>query len=108
VYGYDDFNENQLDVLEQFVLNRKCGLLVAHTGAGKSLLFQLPLFLDDKYNSGKVTIVVVPTVSLMFDHLREIEAIKMVLALFNLYNLCSDHVSVVFIVCECVFLLFVW
>ena len=61
------------------MLNKRFVLLVQHTGAGKSLAFQLPLFLDDKYNSGTVTVVVLPTISLMHDHMRELDAINKVL-----------------------------
>ncbi|KAG8390992.1 hypothetical protein BUALT_Bualt01G0141700 [Buddleja alternifolia] len=60
-FGYPSMKGFQKEVLAAWIKNQDC-LVLAATGSGKSLCFQLPALL-----SGKVVVVVSPLISLMHD-----------------------------------------
>lgn len=61
-YGYDGFRENQREVLEALVENKRDVFCCMATGSGKSICYQLPALLTNK-----VSVVVSPLISLMED-----------------------------------------
>ena len=66
-FGKQSFKEWQLKII-QAVLEKQNTLVIQLTGSGKSLCFQFPSVV-----TGKITVVLVPTISLMLDqvaHLR--------------------------------------
>ena len=69
VFGYETFREGQRDVIEA-VVDGQDVLAIMPTGAGKSLTFQLPSYVQQK----GLTIIVSPLLSLIEDqmlHIRE-------------------------------------
>ncbi|KAI3445356.1 hypothetical protein Pfo_002021 [Paulownia fortunei] len=60
-FGYSSLKGFQKEVLEAWLANQDC-LVLAATGSGKSLCFQVPALL-----SGKVVVVISPLISLMHD-----------------------------------------
>lgn len=66
IYGYDNFNPGQIDIIEN-VIAREDTIGILPTGGGKSLCYQLPGIL----HSG-LTLVVCPIKSLMRDQVREL------------------------------------
>src|SRR5689334_12141399 len=66
--GYDTFRPGQREAIEQLVLRRKL-LLVAPTGGGKSLTYQLPASLFRG-----TTVVVSPLISLMNDQVTALSS----------------------------------
>ena len=69
VFGYDEFNPGQIEVIEN-VLVREDTIGILPTGGGKSLCYQLPGIL-----SGGLTLVVCPIKSLMRDQVQELQQI---------------------------------
>ena len=66
-FGYDDFRPNQRDLVEQVLAGRDI-LGVMPTGAGKSLVYQIPALLLPG-----LTLVVSPLISLMKDQVAGLE-----------------------------------
>jgi ATP-dependent DNA helicase RecQ len=66
--GYDGFRPGQREAIETLLAERRL-LLVAPTGGGKSLIYQLPAIL-----LGGTTVVVSPLISLMHDQVAALEA----------------------------------
>ena len=66
--GYEDFRDGQREAIETILEQRKL-LLVAPTGGGKSLVYQLPASLLPG-----TTVVVSPLIALMNDQVRGLEA----------------------------------
>jgi len=64
------FKDWQLDVIKATV-DGKNSLIVQPTGSGKSLCFQFPGVV-----TGKITVVLMPTVSLILDQFRRLEAAR--------------------------------
>ncbi|KAM0951120.1 putative DNA helicase [Dioscorea sansibarensis] len=60
-FGFSSLKSFQKEALEAWLANRDC-LLLAGTGSGKSLCFQIPALL-----SGKIVVVISPLISLMHD-----------------------------------------
>ncbi|CAN0914182.1 ATP-dependent DNA helicase Q-like SIM [Linum grandiflorum] len=60
-FGYQSLKSFQKEALAAWVANQDC-LILAATGSGKSLCFQLPALL-----TGKVVVVISPLISLMHD-----------------------------------------
>ncbi|KAL3843948.1 hypothetical protein ACJIZ3_001351 [Penstemon smallii] len=60
-FGFSSLKEFQKEVLAAWLANQDC-LVLAATGSGKSLCFQVPALL-----SGKVVVVISPLISLMHD-----------------------------------------
>ncbi|MCG8672783.1 MAG: DEAD/DEAH box helicase, partial [Pseudomonadales bacterium] len=69
VYGYEDFNPGQIDIIEN-VIQREDTIGILPTGGGKSLCYQLPGIL-----SSGLTLVVCPIKSLMRDQVKELKEI---------------------------------
>lgn len=67
-FGFKEFRPGQLDVL-QAVMSRRDTLAVLPTGGGKTLLYQLPTYLNDR-----LTIVISPLISLMQDQVDRLHA----------------------------------
>ena len=61
VFGYEDFRPGQRDIVEK-VMKGDDGVVIMHTGGGKTLCFTLPAVLSEG-----LTVVVTPTISLMQD-----------------------------------------
>jgi ATP-dependent DNA helicase RecQ len=66
--GYEGFRPGQREAIETLLAERRL-LLVAPTGGGKSLIYQLPALL-----LGGTTVVVSPLISLMHDQVAALEA----------------------------------
>ena len=66
-FGYDDFRPNQRDLVEQVLAGRDV-LGVMPTGAGKSVVYQIPALLLPG-----LTLVVSPLISLMKDQVAGLE-----------------------------------
>ena len=65
-FGYDDFLDNQRQVIGRIISgNDLC--VVMPTGAGKSLCYQLPALLADGF-----TLVVSPLIALMLDQVQSL------------------------------------
>ncbi|KAH7655004.1 DNA helicase protein [Dioscorea alata] len=60
-FGFSSLKSFQKEALEAWLTNRDC-LVLAATGSGKSLCFQIPALL-----SGKIVVVISPLISLMHD-----------------------------------------
>ncbi|XP_077218868.1 RECQ helicase SIM isoform X2 [Tasmannia lanceolata] len=60
-FGFSSLKSFQKEALEAWLANRDC-LVLAATGSGKSLCFQIPALL-----TGKVVVVISPLISLMHD-----------------------------------------
>ncbi|KAH7655006.1 DNA helicase protein [Dioscorea alata] len=60
-FGFSSLKSFQKEALEAWLANRDC-LVLAGTGSGKSLCFQIPALL-----SGKIVVVISPLISLMHD-----------------------------------------
>ena len=69
VFGFDEFRPTQRDVIASVLAGRDT-LAVMPTGGGKSLCYQLPALLFDG-----LTVVVSPLISLMYDQLRQLDAV---------------------------------
>ncbi len=67
-FGKQSFKEWQLKVI-QGVLEGRNALVVQPTGSGKSLCFQFPTVV-----TGKMTVVLVPTISLMLDQVAHLKS----------------------------------
>src|SRR5688572_9291272 len=83
--GYTSFRPGQREAVETILTQRRL-LLVAPTGGGKSLIYQLPATV-----LGGTTLVVSPLVSLMHDQVAALEA-RGVSATFLAATLDADEV----------------
>ncbi|NWW14676.1 RECQ4 helicase, partial [Oreocharis arfaki] len=70
ILGYDSFRPGQAEAVMR-ILSGLSTLVVLPTGMGKSLCYQLPAFLYHK-NSGAVSLVISPLVSLMEDQISSL------------------------------------
>ena len=76
--GYDKIMDNQRRVVEAYVAGRDV-LMVAPTGSGKSLVFQIAPFVFDFINHGvresigSVCLVIAPLLSLMRDQVASLQ-----------------------------------
>lgn len=77
VFGYTDFREGQLEVIEQ-VASGKDALVVMPTGGGKSICFQIPALL-----SAGICFVISPLISLMKDQVDTLRACGVPAAYLN-------------------------
>ena len=70
VFGFEAWRPLQKEVINATLSRRDC-FVVAPTGAGKSLLYQLPALLPAPHQTG-ITLVVAPLVSLIHDQVRPV------------------------------------
>ena len=76
-FGFDDFLDNQREVVETVLSGRDCCVIMP-TGAGKSLCYQLPLLLKAGYG-----IVVSPLIALMKDQVDALRGKGIAAGLIN-------------------------
>ena len=67
VFGYDDFKENQIDIIKT-ILNGKNAFVLMPTGSGKSLCYQIPSIIRNG-----VGIVISPLIALMEDQVKGLQ-----------------------------------
>lgn len=67
VFGYEDFRDNQLEIIET-VCHGKDAFVLMPTGSGKSVCFQIPSILSDGMG-----IVVSPLIALMEDQVKGLQ-----------------------------------
>ena len=77
VFGYDQFRENQLEIIEH-TLSGQDGLAIMPTGGGKSICYQIPAIIFPN-----VTIVISPLISLMKDQVESLRANGVEVAYYN-------------------------
>ena len=77
VFGYSEFREGQLDIINHATNQRDC-LVIMPTGGGKSLCFQIPALVLPG-----LTIVVSPLISLMKDQVDSLQANGVAAAYLN-------------------------
>jgi len=88
VFGFDDFRPGQREILEA-IFSSEDVLAVMPTGAGKSLLYQLPAVVR-----GGMTIVVSPLIALMRDQVRQLQARGISAAALNSANSGEDNATI--------------
>ena len=76
-YGYEDFRPGQKKVVES-LLNRNDTVAIMHTGAGKSICFQIPALLFEG-----VTLVISPLISLMKDQVDSLRQLGIAAVYIN-------------------------
>ena len=76
-FGYKKFRNLQEEVIEN-VLNKKDSLVIAPTGGGKSLIYQIPSMINDG-----ITLVFSPLISLMKDQVDQLNKIGIKSAFLN-------------------------
>jgi len=78
VFGHTSFREGQREAISETMTGEKGVLCVLPTGAGKSLVYQLPSIMSDK-----LTIVVSPLISLMKDQVDKLQSLGINAILIN-------------------------
>ena len=62
IFGYENFREKQLDIIQAVLEQKRDVCATMYTGAGKSLTYQFPAIYDEK-----ISLVISPLISLMND-----------------------------------------
>lgn len=70
IFGYEEFRGQQKDIIETVIANRDV-LCILPTGAGKSLIYQLPMIINEG-----IGIVISPLISLMRDQINDLRDLK--------------------------------
>lgn len=76
-FGFNDFRTGQEEIIEA-ILNNQNALAVMPTGGGKSLCFQIPALMHDKFS-----IVISPLISLMQDQVDALNKNRNIAAYIN-------------------------
>ncbi len=77
IFKYEKFRDGQ-EYLMDLILNKKNILAILPTGAGKSLIYQIPAIMSEKYS-----IVISPLISLMQDQVYNLNSLKELSAYIN-------------------------
>jgi ATP-dependent DNA helicase RecQ len=85
IFGFPGFRPGQEEIIEAILAGENI-LAIMPTGAGKSLLYQLPSCLRDG-----LTIVISPLIALMRDQVRQLERHKVSAAALNSANTESEN-----------------
>ena len=70
IFGYDEFRGDQKAIIETVIANRDV-LCILPTGAGKSLIYQLPMIINEG-----IGIVISPLISLMRDQINDLRDLE--------------------------------
>ncbi len=89
VFGYSEFREGQLDIINHATNQRDC-LVIMPTGGGKSLCFQIPALVLPG-----LTIVVSPLISLMKDQVDSLQANGVAAAYLNSSQSREESMSII-------------
>lgn len=90
-WGYNEFREHQLEVINRVMVERKDCFLMMATGSGKSLTFQLPAVTLSNLGSPCCSIVISPLIALMEDQVSSLQA--MGIAACALGSMADRHVE---------------
>ncbi|KAJ3050945.1 hypothetical protein HK097_008084, partial [Rhizophlyctis rosea] len=69
--GMTEFRNGQMDAIRR-ILSGKSTVVILPTGGGKSLCYQLPTYIFRLAKSSCITLVILPTISLMVDQMRKL------------------------------------
>lgn len=77
-FGYSEFREHQVEVIDAILKDKRDVFINAFTGYGKSLCFQFP-----PVYTNKVSIIISPLISLMNDQMMKMEKLNITVCCLN-------------------------
>ena len=69
-FGFDEFRDNQLEIIKAIIEQKRDVLVIMFTGGGKSLCFQFPPVYENK-----VALVISPLISLMDNQMMKMNEV---------------------------------